>query len=397
MATVTPEAPQTSEPQPSQKSKSKSRTVAYREYVDSQLRRTRSQVKWVEIAGALAMLFVAVLGTVLLVALFDHWIFPLGTFLRWTVLIGLLAGTGVYLALKVVPLFVRRINTVYAAHTIEEHSPSLKNSLVNLLMLRGSRDGVSRSVLKAVESQAATGLSHVPVEAAVDRSRIIKLGYVLLALFMFLAAYTLFSPKSTIATVKRIAAPWANIDAPTRVIIAEVTPGDTSVFGGEFVEVEALIDGIDEDEPVTLYYSTSDRRAVDRPVEMQLLDGSLRHQAALPQGTEGLQEGIEYTYYVAAGDARSQTYTVTVNAPPRIAVTEIKYDYPAYTRRAAIQQTEHAGITALEGTQVTITAEANQEIDTADVDFNCDGRPDVHMKVSDKNIATATFLLPYLK
>ncbi len=146
MATVTPEAPQQTE-QTSAKKPRKSQMVTYRDYVDSQLRRTRNQVKWVEIGGAVITLAVAVLATLLLVALFDHWIFPLGTFLRWTVLIGIIAGAGAYTALKIVPLFVRRINSVYAAHTIEEHSPTLKNSLVNLLMLRSAREGVSRSVL----------------------------------------------------------------------------------------------------------------------------------------------------------------------------------------------------------------------------------------------------------
>ncbi|MDA7977667.1 MAG: hypothetical protein MPJ50_02720 [Pirellulales bacterium] len=400
MATVTPEAPRSSESVGSEdraNKSPKSRTVTYRDYVDAQLRKTRNQVKWVEIIGSCITLAAAVLGTLLVVALFDHWVFALGTFLRWTVLIGLVAGSGAYVALKIVPLFVRRINTVYAARTIEEHSPSLKNSLVNLLMLRGSRDGVSRPVLKAVESQAATGLTHVPVDAAVDRSRIIKLGYVLLGIFVFLAAYALFSPKSTIATVQRIAAPWSDVAAPTRVIISEVTPGDTSVFAGEFIDVEALIDGVDEDEPVTLFYSTSDRRSVDRPITMTRPDGSLHHQAAFPQGLDGLQEGVEYTYYVAAGDARTQTFTVIVNAPPRIAVTQIEYQFPAYTQKPARKETQYAGIAELEGTRVTITAEANQEIGRAFIDFNCDGRTDVSMQVTEPNTAVATFFLPYLQ
>lgn len=401
MATVSPERQSDSSPEHQISAQElaqqqQGRTVSYGDYVDDQLRRTRNQVKWVEIIGASITLAVGVLAAILLVALFDHWILPLGTAMRWLVLITLLGGIGAFAALKILPLFVRRINTVYAAHTIEQHAPTLKNSLVNLLMLRGARDGVPRSIIKAVESQAATRLTTVPVEASVDRSRIIKLGYVLLGLFVFLAGYAMFSPKSTLATVQRIASPWAEIDAPTRVIISDVTPGSTSVFAREFVTVEALINGVDADEPVTLFYSTSDRRAVDRPLTMTQPDGSLRRQAVLPPGTDGLQEGLEYTYYVAAGDARSDTFTITVNAPPRISVTNVEYEFPAYTRRAGYAQPESAAITALEGTKVTITAEANQEIKSAAIDFNCDGVTEVVMQAQG-NIAKGTFLLPYLK
>jgi len=74
------------------------------------------------------------------------------------------------------PLLVRAINPEYAARTIEEATPTLKNSLINFLMLRHERSSLREIVYQAVERQAAQDIAAVPVEAAVDRSRLIHAG-----------------------------------------------------------------------------------------------------------------------------------------------------------------------------------------------------------------------------
>ena len=55
------------------------------------------------------------------------------------------------------PLCVRAINPVYAAQTIEHGSPSLKNSLINLLLFRQRRSEISDAVYHTLEEQAAHG------------------------------------------------------------------------------------------------------------------------------------------------------------------------------------------------------------------------------------------------
>ena len=49
---------------------------------------------------------------------------------------------------------VFRINSLYAAKTIEISEPSLKNSLINYLELRRNRGQLSKAVLATLESRA---------------------------------------------------------------------------------------------------------------------------------------------------------------------------------------------------------------------------------------------------
>ena len=74
------------------------------------------------IIGVLVCLLVAVIA--------DHWIpgglGPVGRVLASLVLVG---GSVWYIAMRIVPLVIRGINPTYAARTIEEATPSLKNSL----------------------------------------------------------------------------------------------------------------------------------------------------------------------------------------------------------------------------------------------------------------------------
>jgi hypothetical protein len=70
--------------------------VAYGNYIESQLGRTRNQVKWVEIFSQLVLLVVGVLAALLAIVIVDHWIVPLSTFARWLCLVGLIAGSGLF-------------------------------------------------------------------------------------------------------------------------------------------------------------------------------------------------------------------------------------------------------------------------------------------------------------
>lgn len=389
MATVeTPPAPPVPQP-PRQR---RERVIAYGDFIEGKLSKTRQQVKSTEIFARLATLGIGVLGLLLAAAIIDHWVSPLGTAMRWLFLLALVGGSAWYFITAVLPFFRRAINPVYAARTIEEHAPALKNSLVNLLLLRNHGHEISRPVLEHVEQQAATRLTQVQAEDAVDRSRLIRLGYVLLAVAAACAIYKLISPKDPFQTFRRVVAPWSGVAAPTVVQIVDVRPGDTSVFTDGFVEVEATVRGLRGDDSVTLYYSTDDGRVVDQAIAMQSPDRDDVYRCALPGGSDGLQQSVHYR--IVAGDDQSPTYRVIVNVPPAIAVTRLDYEFPTYTGLEPQVIEKRGDVTALEGTKITITAEANQDIaaDSAFLDFNGDGTLDLPMAVEGKT-ARVSFTL----
>jgi hypothetical protein len=129
----------------------------------------------------------------------EHWLLPGGfSFAVRCVLVALLiGGVGYFTYRWLWPLLRRAINPVYAAQTIEQSSPSLKNSLINLLLFRQHRAEISDAVYKTLEEQAAQRLTRVPVDSAVDRSLLIRVGYGLLAVVAVAALYKLLSPSAT--------------------------------------------------------------------------------------------------------------------------------------------------------------------------------------------------------
>ena len=337
--------------------------------IDRQLRRTQFQVRIVDIVASLVVWLAAVLVALFLLAICDHWIVSIGSAGRWLALLALVAGSGYYIAVQLGPLLWRRINTAYAAKVIEDAEPSLKNSLLNFLLLRGNPASVPEVVVDALRDRAASDLTHTPVEQAVDRAPLIRLGYILCGVMVVFAAYKLLSPKDPFRTVARVLAPWADIARPSRVQIAKVQPGDKDVYQGQSVTITAEVSGQRSSDAVEVVYSTADGQTLHATAAMNWVAG-MQYSAALPPDASdtGLQQDV--IYRVKAGDAESPEFRLHVLPSPRIEVDRIELKFPRYTGRQPQTVMRQGDIRAVEGTQVTIHAKANQEIASASIEFD---------------------------
>src|SRR5690606_13099969 len=168
-------------PNDAQRAPAPGAAVDYDQLIDTQLRRTRAQVKLVEIAGGAMTIGVAVVAFFLVASVLDHWIIPhgLGTIGRVLFCLALVGGAGYFFVRVIFPALLGSVNPIYAAHAIERSKPTLKNSLINFLLFRPRREKMSPHVYRALEEQAANGMSRVAIETAVDRTRLIQIGYVL--------------------------------------------------------------------------------------------------------------------------------------------------------------------------------------------------------------------------
>ncbi|MCA9224883.1 MAG: hypothetical protein KDA47_04700, partial [Planctomycetales bacterium] len=338
--------------------------------IRSRLSKMAWQVKLTDLIGSMMLLIIALLAFFVLAAIVDHWIMPLGTVGRFAAFGTMLVGLAYFLAMVAYRFLWKRINPAYAAHTIERSQPALKNSLVNYLLFRSQPTAVHAGVFEALRQRAAGDLSHVDIDAVVDRSKTIFIGYALAAVFALAAIYSVLSPKSTLQTVQRVVAPWQNISRPARVRISEVTPGNTTVFAGSTITVSAAIEGLRETETVSLFYSTADGQVTDNRVELVSDSRTFRYQGVLPVGSEGVRQELQYR--VEAGDAVAGPFTIAVQAEPAIIVEQLEYEYPAYTQRPKAVLARQADVQALEGTRVTIVARANYPIQSARIEFDPD-------------------------
>ncbi len=389
MASVT-EKPQPDSPSPPAK-------PAGELLVDQHIRRTRRALKLVDLTAGLITLTIGVLAYLLTMAVLEHWVIPGGwsDTSRFGLFGILILGIVVNSWRTFWPLLRQSINPAYAALAIEQNSPSLKNSLLNLLLLRNRKRQVTRQVLQAIEQQAAQRLSEVRIDSVVDRSAILRLGYILVAITAICVLYRFLSPKDLFSSAGRVLMPWSSIATPSRVQILDIMPGDTKAARGEQLKINAEVLGLEADEPVRLLYSTADEQIVGQEILMSASAGGSQFTCQVP-GRLGAGKGAgiqqDLSYWIEAGDARSPRYKVKVFARPTLVVNRLRYDYPAYTGYPS-REVEHTGdISAVEGTKVTLFALANKPIKTAHVDFEADGRRDLLMNSKDQ-AATVTFPL----
>ncbi len=378
-------------------SASASGMVEHDRFIDKQLRRTRAQVRTVDAISGLLVGTTASLVYFFAVALLDHWAIA-GGLPGWARLAALGAYAvvaGWYFLSRLLPLFIRRINPLYAAETIERTQASLKNSLLNFLMFRARPQDLPESVFQAVKEQAASRLAHVPIETVVDRSKLINVGYALAGVLAVCALYKVLSPKDPLTSAARVVMPWADILPPTRVTIDDIKPGSSKAFRGQKITVSAEVRGLERDDKVRLIYTTADSQTVDRAVEMHLPQDGYRYTCELPPDDDGLQQTLRYR--ILAGDAKSHEHTISVVAAPTIVVDSLEYEYPGYTGLLT-QKIEHQGdIKGIEGTRVIVHAVTNQPIKQAGLDFDCDEHEDLPLAVDGVGDlargATATFSL----
>ncbi|MBX3426787.1 MAG: hypothetical protein KF688_13995 [Pirellulales bacterium] len=396
MSTVAPHPP--APPAPSRQ------TPEHRQFIDEQIERTRRSLQWTDVAVGAIGWASTLLAFLLAAAVLDHWVFRGGLSgpLRFGLFATLVGGFLWYGWRTLAPL-VRPINPAYAAQAIERHSPSLKNSLLNLLLFRNGRQRLSAKVYDAIEQQTAERLALSDVDDAVDKSAALRKGYVLVGIAAICALYAVLSPKNMATSASRVLLPWANIAAPSRVQITDVAPGDGESALGTTAVIAATIVGAKPDESAVLYYRPlGDDGATGTPQSLPLravgaaaADGGQRVECQVPApggrgSTLGLQEPIEY--WIEAGDARSRRYRLDLFLRPTIVVQHVRYEPPSYTGLPTSETQSTGDVEGLEGTRVTISAQANRPIKAAHIDFGADGTRDLAMQL-DGDRAVGTFTL----
>ncbi|MCO6046148.1 hypothetical protein NG895_19790 [Aeoliella sp. ICT_H6.2] len=356
--------------------------VEYDKYIDRQVERTRRAVKLVDLAQSLLVLVIGLLAFLLVAAVLEHWVFAggLSTLGRMAMFALLVGGLGYYVVRYVWPLLASSINPAYAAAAIEREHPTLKNALLNFLLFRSHKQEMPAAVYEALEEQAARRLSVTSIEDSIDRSTLVKSGVVLLAVIVLAAAYASLSPKSSLDTAARVLMPWANIAAPSRVRIESIEPGDAEIVQGETVTITANVFGLGDDEVVEVSYDSVDGHRVDQRATMQPANDAGKFAVTLPAdgtGMSGLDQDL--TYRIMAGDGRSIDFTIRVLTAPHIRVRSVHYDFPEYTGYQDRTIEGRGDIRAIEGTKVSLRAEANTDIDQAFVDLASDGKRDKRM------------------
>ena len=185
--------------------------------------------------------------------------------------------------------------------------------------------------------------------------------------------------------------------------ISDVKPGDAEVYHGQIVTVSAIVNGVDEGDPVTLLYNTADGQTVDRAVPMSVDSGGLRYQCTLPPADDsGPDRGDRRP---AAGrdlsHRRGRRRDAALQANGRRRADDHRraagVSVSGRTRRSRRKRSRSRAISrASRGRSVTIHAVANQPIKSAWLEFDPgakDAAPEVVQLAADGARAWGTIVL----
>ncbi len=319
---------------------------------------------WAELVRAVLRMVVVAIGALLLWVVMDQWLYSPGRVVRMLASLALLVAFGVYFYRCLRPLLSSSIRPEYAARSLERDMPELRQALTSYVTLRRDREaGDLRSrVVRSIGASTASQLRKhdaLPMEA----TGTLRWWVVTAVALAILVGYAALSPKDTLQSAARLAAPLASIEAPHRVSIRDVEPGNADAIAGRSLEISALIEGMRNGEEATCIW--------DLPAGRQRFALSQDPETGRHAGTMELPHSASGTviYSISAGDASAGPYTLRVQDVPVVALESIHYTPPKYTGQAPYTSSSGA-ITAVDGTTVRILANTNRAVSRAKIEFN---------------------------
>ena len=359
MATIAP--PQTSN-QAGPRSKTTSRDAD--QLIHERIEEARRSLWWAELIRSGLKLVISAIIAILVWLVVDQWIYSPNVVVRSAVLISLLGLAGWHLKFHVFPLFGSTVRPEYAARAMERGLPELRQSLTSYVTLRheASKSDLQTRVVQSMGSVTAGRLrsyDEVPEEAAGNFRWWITTSLA----FALLLGYAVASPKNSLQSVARLAAPIAGIDPARRVTITQVLPGNVEAIAGRKLGISAVVTGVREEEPITCHWDLTSGR---EELALTLDPDSDRYvgELWLPHAVSGL---VPYT--IKAGDATEGPYYLQVQDLPVVALQSVHYEPPKYTGETA-HTSSSGGITGLVGTRVRILATTNRPVSKARIEFN---------------------------
>jgi hypothetical protein len=145
-----------------------------------------------------------------------------------------------------------------------------------------------------------------------------------------------------------------------------VLPGDTEVVKGENVTIVVRVEG-ESQHQVVLTSRPEGQTTDDEHLLEASASGEFRYEFNALKST---------THYAASsGDVRSDEYVLTVTDRPVVRLLRLALAFPSYTGLPARELDDNAGdVTALKGTRISFSVEANKDLAEAAVVFSDSAR-----------------------
>ncbi|MCE2753081.1 MAG: hypothetical protein LW720_14475, partial [Pirellula sp.] len=314
------------------------------------------------------ILFSTLLFSTFLFVLIDHWIWEFNQPIRLAIWIGLVLWSIWWFSRRILPPMRFKIHPEYAARQFELQDPRSKDSLISWIQLNDQTHPAPKSVLNFVGRYAFGFLRNSDATQVADTGNLVRLSAAFFGCLLCTLIYFFASPKSGLTSTARMLLPWANILPATRVQFTQVTPASTTIMQGSSIPIDVTIKGLHKNEKVYLKYDLSDGQLRGQTVPMKEEIQGINYKLDFGKDSGGLHQPL--TYWIHAGDAVAGPFNVQIQIVPLVAIDRIELVFPPYTnlKPRSIQQQGH--FEAPEGTIAHIHAIANQEMQSAKIEFD---------------------------
>ena len=346
--------------------------------VPRQLARTLNQLirrnRMVILLRGLGAVCAAAVAALLLVMAIDAGLTPFAMWPRWVLSFSALAGTVTVAVFFLFLPLARSFTLSGVARIIEERHPELEERLSSAVELLTSRDAAelrgSDELIAQLAHEASIGARHVrPRREITFRPARPFVLAAMAVVAIFVGLYSMW-PQQTRHQLARALAPWANLPNVQALDLDMSPDRDVTIAEGDRLLVSL---GVANRRVGAAEFRLVDAGGIEVPHAMAPMAGeSVRmFTYTCPPAAKS------FRYRLHAGDAWTQYIHVSVVPRPRIARIDLRYDYPAYTRRKPATVTNfqdieggQAKISALAGTTVTISARCNTAVTGAEVLIN---------------------------
>ena len=259
---------------------------------------------------------------------------------------------------------LRPADVVDAAAAIERRQPRLAQRLRTITSRLGGDGrayGASPELLDALAAQVADDVRDDDPAKLLSWRPAVRPA-VFCALWLGVAAMMTASSWLDLPTLfRRYVTPFAAI-GPVTTTRLSVAPGDAAVTQGEPLRVAASAVRLADGRTPALHVRARSGVSAEQSWHVEPMtatpDGKFEAQIA--------RVDRDLEYFVTGGDARTQTYRVTMLARPAVRRFRIHYAYPPHTGLAPRDVTNETGvIEAPVGTEVTLAIEATEPLSYA--------------------------------
>ena len=320
-----------------------------------------SQARRVQLSQALCWAILTLVAGIACLAAIDYWLeLPRPLRIAGMAVVGVVSAT---VAVALAVFSVRRWQRNATAATIEEFFPQLGQRIRTTVQYgelsnhEMQEAGVATALVAALEDDTTRVAQPLPLDAVIP--------------WKSLAFASLLAAVVGLGFAGAAAFDWQWRAAAKRTFLAEepyttivVKPGDTSVREGHSITAEILVEG-----RVGSHMSFWTRRADEEASEWneevfstESATSAGERQVAFDVPLERIRHPLEYR--VTAGSAESETYSIKVLYPLKIARVQATVQPPEST---GLDETTIEGdsITALVGSHVKLQVELDRQPDTA--------------------------------